>query len=367
MKIVYATRAAIPSTSAASWNIVQHCDAFAASGLDVTLFAAWKAWRRNTQSSDIYTFYGLPTSFKLRRGFDLPKVESIFNRQVIYALDGDTLLYSRSIHLCELAVSSNRDCILELHHLPSQKEIERIESISHSLRLHSVVAISHALAHDLTHARGIHHLSTKLTVAPDAVDVDRIIPQSLAEQSFNPTCGYVGSMHRGKGVDLISTLALAAPHIRFVLHGGSTDDFLKVTGSEIIPSNVCITGSFQPSHLHHKLNTFDIALLPNSPNVLMPNGVNIGAYTSPMKMFEYMAAGKAIVASDLSILREVLIHGHNAILVPHNDPLAWVEAIDTLVDDSDLRCRLMRNARRDAVERYSFHSRIETILRRRVA
>src|SRR5690606_28470778 len=73
-------------------------------------------------------------------------------------------------------------------------------------------------------------------------------------------------------------------------------------------------------------------------------------YTSPLKLFEYMAAGRPIVASDLHALREVLRHDENALLVAPDSPAALAEALRRLIDGRELSRRLAQRARQDAAE-----------------
>jgi len=85
-------------------------------------------------------------------------------------------------------------------------------------------------------------------------------------------------------------------------------------------------------------------------------------FTSPLKLFEAMAAGRPIVASDLPSVREVLEDGVHALLVPADDPHALAAAIRKLDSDEDLRKRLARAAG-DKVRQYSWDERARKILR----
>jgi glycosyltransferase involved in cell wall biosynthesis len=86
-------------------------------------------------------------------------------------------------------------------------------------------------------------------------------------------------------------------------------------------------------------------------------------FTSPMKLFEYMAAGMPIVATDLPSLREVLRHGENAWLVAPGNAKALVEGICRVLCDGGLAQRIADQARHDA-QQYSWQQRASTILTR---
>jgi glycosyltransferase involved in cell wall biosynthesis len=88
------------------------------------------------------------------------------------------------------------------------------------------------------------------------------------------------------------------------------------------------------------LAAFDVALVPA-----------INPYASPLKLYEYMAAGLAVVAPDQPNLRECLVDGDNALLVPPGDGAALGRALARLAGDADLRARLGARARATIDER----------------
>ena len=88
-------------------------------------------------------------------------------------------------------------------------------------------------------------------------------------------------------------------------------------------------------------------------------------WLSPMKLFEYMASGKAVVASAMGQIVNVITDGENGLLVPAGDGQALAGAIHRLIADTDLRGRLGRQAREDAVNHHSWEqylSHLEQIL-----
>ena len=79
------------------------------------------------------------------------------------------------------------------------------------------------------------------------------------------------------------------------------------------------------------MSSVDLLLMPYQNKVSIGvRGQDTSRWMSPMKMFEYMAAGQAIVASDLPVLREILVHKHNAILTKADDVIEWETAIKML-------------------------------------
>jgi glycosyltransferase involved in cell wall biosynthesis len=101
----------------------------------------------------------------------------------------------------------------------------------------------------------------------------------------------------------------------------------------------------------------DILVAPHVPN---PDGTPF--FGSPTKLFEYMAMGRAIVASDLDQIGEVLRHEETALLVQPGDPEALADAIQRLIDDPKLRRRLGAAARARAVEAHTWRAHTQRIV-----
>ena len=107
-----------------------------------------------------------------------------------------------------------------------------------------------------------------------------------------------------------------------------------------IAPRVVFTGIVPRDEIPSYVSTFDIALQPA-----------VVAYASPLKLFEYLALGRAIVAPDQPNIREVLDDGVNALLFDTRDPDGLTDAIDRLTGDDVLRERLARGARLSIAQR----------------
>jgi glycosyltransferase involved in cell wall biosynthesis len=103
-------------------------------------------------------------------------------------------------------------------------------------------------------------------------------------------------------------------------------------------------------------------LLRGADVLVSPHAPISGFIGSPVKVFEYMAAGRAIVASRLAQIATILRHGETALLVPPGDVDNLTTALERLHDDPDLRERLGQAAQADARENHSWDTRVEAIL-----
>jgi glycosyltransferase involved in cell wall biosynthesis len=171
--------------------------------------------------------------------------------------------------------------------------------------------------------------------------------------------GYAGHLYPWKGVDILLEALARIPAIRAAIVGGHDKEpdlaRLQTQAERLgLTDRVTFTGLVAPGHVAGHLQKADILALPNPPSAISSHS------TSPLKLFEYMAAGKAIVASDLPAIREVLHDGVNALLVRAGDAQALAAGIQRLADDGALRARLGRAARRDVAE-YSWDRRAERL------
>jgi glycosyltransferase involved in cell wall biosynthesis len=105
----------------------------------------------------------------------------------------------------------------------------------------------------------------------------------------------------------------------------------------------------------------DVLLMPYARSILGSSGdASSASVASPMKMFEYMAAGRAILTSDLPVIREVL-DDSSAAFAPPEDAPAWTSALQSLLADPARRAALASTARRE-VEKYTWVARAKKIL-----
>ena len=182
-------------------------------------------------------------------------------------------------------------------------------------------------------------------------------PHSGERQPF--TIGYAGHLYPWKGVELIVEAVAALLDTRALIIGGhgQEPDLARIKALALqldCTSRITFTGLIPPADVAAQLREADVLVLPN------PRSVISSEFTSPLKLFEYMAACRPIVASDLPALREVLRDEENALLVDPGNPQALVAAIARIKEDPALGERLARQARED-VRAFTWARRAERL------
>lgn len=222
------------------------------------------------------------------------------------------------------------------------------------------VTITAALAEDLA-AR--HGARAAIAVVPDGVrmPIDGISTgdRPAAADDPNPTVAYAGHLYTWKGVDVLLDALARVPDARGLIIGGHAAEpdlqrLREKAGQLGIGNRVTFTGMVPPREVAALLRRARVLVLPNPPSAISTR------FTSPLKLFEYMAAGRAIVASDLPAIREILHHNVDALLVEPGNPSALAAAIRRLLADPSLASRLGRAAR-EAAPAYSWERRAERL------
>lgn len=223
------------------------------------------------------------------------------------------------------------------------------------------VAITHALK--ALYLERYPELDGRICVAPDGSDPFPLHCEAvtLPSRAGRLQVGYVGQLYSGKGMEVVSRLCHLAPFADFHVVGGLQSDIEKWK-AEIKADNITFHGYVPHAQTPGYIAAFDVLLLPNQNKVTWHKaGGDIGQWTSPLKMFEYMSAGKPILSSDLPVLREILQDDVNALLCPPEDIAAWVNALKRL-EESSLRQRLGEQALSDFTCNYTWKRRAQIIM-----
>ena len=401
MRILYLADIRFPLERANGIQTMETCHALAARGHRVSL-----AVRPDTHAPprDPFAFYGLPRletlnievvpvtgppaarrtgylTFGVGRAMGRVRQDVIFTRDLGLAailvrlprlVRGPVVYEAHTIAADEAA---ERDRMLTGAAAASSAKLKRLATRDASVwrRADAYVTITAGLKAELERRFGMR---TNVADVPDGVrlpaaSVERPPLDSQPQTSTLPqpptstlpqpvfTIGYAGHLYPWKGVDLIVEAVAALPDVRALILGGHPQepDLARVQAFAAqldCASRITFTGLVSPPEVASHLQHADVLVLPN------PASAVSSAYTSPLKLFEYMGSGRPIVASDLPSIREVLTHERNALLIAAGNPQALTAAIRRLMEDRPLGARLAGQARVDARE-YTWEKRAERL------
>lgn len=209
--------------------------------------------------------------------------------------------------------------------------------------------------------------ASEIAVIPDAYDPDLYAPRSRNEvrrslglPSGVPIVGYAGLTFAYRNLDLLveafAELRTGHPDAVLLLVGGRADEvdgLRKLARQLALPEgSVILTGQVAQQRAALYLNAADVLVIPDTVT-------NMTA--SPLKLFEYMAVGKAIVCKELPALREILDNS-SARFFEGDNRGSLVAALDSLLADEALRSRLGAAALSRAAQ-YTYRARAERIKR----
>ncbi len=351
MRIAFVSASRIPSDTANSIQVMKVCQAFAELGHEVMLLVPGLQ-PKTLKPTELMKHYGLHTLFNIEW---MPITNRRFFpwRAVRWArrLNAD-LLYAWPIQSAALGLLRGLPVMLELHDLPAGTFGPLWFHLARRLPGQKrFLPITKALQTELTRRYG-RITEGQAVIAPDGVDLERYACLPEAAQARHNlhlpeavTVLCTGHLYAGRGMDLFLRLAGNFPQASFVWVGGKTPDMLKWTAAAKSQgmTNVTFTGFVANECIPLYQAAADVLLMPYGQDVATSSGGNTAAYCSPMKMFEYMAAGRAILTSDLPVLREVL-NETMAVFCPPEGGAKWDTALSRLLTDEAWRTKLGQQA-----------------------
>ena len=205
----------------------------------------------------------------------------------------------------------------------------------------------------------LHGARACVRIIPNGCDVpvERTFPGAAREAP--PRVLYAGQLYPWKGVDVLVEAMAAVPDARLVILGGieGEADTRRIRGlveARGLAARTELPGLVPQARVADELRRAAVVVAP-----FLRAGMT-ERHTSPLKVFEAMAAGRPIVASDLPSSREVLRDGENALLVPPGDERALAAAVRRVLSESGLAARLARAAW-DEAPRYSWDARARAL------
>jgi glycosyltransferase involved in cell wall biosynthesis len=382
--LFYLANNRLPTEKAHGLQIVQMCEAFADAGYKVTLITPR---RRNTPEMNavgsLWTYYGVKRNFDFRRLSCLDLFHIIPDRVPRVAFLTQTVtylvvlwfwllfhradvLYTRDIYVALILALTRRKLVYEPHQAHTSRLGRRIQGYI-VRRAQAVIPIT---AHLSSSMEALGADPARLLVAHDAIQRARFeqVPsqsQARAEIGWPQEAfivGWAGRLHLmgvDKGVGLLVDALRLVEGASLAVVGGP-DDMVEALRQRWISAGLDETrfwasGQVTPERVPLYLSAFDICAMPH------PWTEYFAYYTSPIKLFEYMASGRAIVASDLPGFAEVVQDGESALLVPPGNAQALADAVTRLRTDPALRERLAQRAHSVVMSCYTWEARARAI------
>ncbi|MEO8358186.1 MAG: glycosyltransferase family 4 protein [Chloroflexota bacterium] len=367
MKILSIAGSTIPSDTANSLQVMKACQALVQIGHEVTLVVPGS---KNT-SVDLQKHYGLQTDFPIewlssssRRMFTWDSVRRA------RALKAD-VVYSWFPQSAVFGLLRGLPVVFEIHIQPTgffgplwHRAFAKLPGRKR------LVSITRALVDILERDFHLPFPVDKVVIAPNGVDLERFasLPDPVtARRQIGlreaPTIMCTGHLYAGRGADLFLALARTRTSANFVWVGGRPEDIeiWKQRAETNGISNITFTGFIPNRNLPIYQAAADILLMPYSRSIMGSSGTaDSAAVASPMKMFEYMASGRAIASAYLPVISEVL-NENNAVFCKPDDINSWKSALERLLQDENLRNQLGRQARHEA-QGYTWTARAQRIM-----
>jgi glycosyltransferase involved in cell wall biosynthesis len=369
--VLYVANARVPSRKAHVYQILQMCDAFVEVGNDVELVVPR---RRQPTSAPDSVYYDVTMAFNTTR---LPCLDLLwlsvplaaFARAAFYLQTGTftlasllyvtlrdpDIVYTRSRSFAVLgSFLFGKSVVVEVHRRPSHNLITKITGVSYD-RSRGLVLISEGLENEW---QSVTRAPTH--VAPDGVDLELFEVQCSKEELRaalelppGPLVCYAGSIQPWKGVDTLVEGAHELEDATVCVVGGTDEQREWLRSTTTLPENLLLVGQVPPDRVPEHLAASDVLVVPNTAKCEISE-----RYTSPLKLFEYMAAERPIVASDLPSLREI-IDEDTAYFATPDDSVSLAETIERALTDPDASHRA--RAARERVAEYTWRARARKI------
>ena len=380
MRIFYITNARLPTEKAHGLATVKLSAAFVEEGAAVTIFAPW---RLNPLREDPYAYYGVARNFRICY---LPSLDFLwlpFGKQFFflvgllsfsfvaalwlllrYGMRGglrDTIIFSHDHVPLFFASFFAPRIFYDAHHYPEHTPLyTRVLRKAVGIGVQTKWKVA-ALERDF----GVP--ASKIVYWPNGTDIERF-DISLSQREARERLGlaqdgkialYTGQLFPWKGVKTLieAAGALSKSAVVYIVGGANSEIAeLKTKNLKLITEGrLAFSGQRPWAEVPLWLKAADVLVLPNTGRMKVSRH-----YTSPMKLFEYMASGRPIVASDIPSIREIVDETMVFFATP-DDPRSFADAIQAALSHTDEARRRAERARRQ-VQQYTWKARARKIL-----
>ena len=357
-KITYVAEINLESNSAYKHQVLKMCDAFSQNNFKVKLLVintnkiSFKEIKKDHLLKSNFNIIGIYNSINIlnliTRAFFVIRILFILKHK-------EEIIFSRSVLSSIFLSLFNIKSILEIHQVNSgftnllfnffrKKIIKNTKFILINKNLNNIFLFK----------------KKHFIVADDGVDLKDFI--SKQKIKYKNSCVYTGSLFQGKGIDIILKLAKNLSHFNFYVYGDLLTSSRKVLKDCFKLKNIKLLGYVKYSKIPNILKSHKIIIMPYSKKVFGNHKyTNIGNYMSPLKLFDYLAAGRIILASESKSYNHILKNNKNAILCNSSNFNQWLKAFKNISKKKFDFKKLKKNSIQTA-KKFSWKHRIEKII-----
>lgn len=347
MRLIYLASIRLPTERAHGLQIMKTCDALARHGVDVTLVIPGDNRGGQKSTEEIFYFYGIKNTFKIQKswvppfqrlgnlGMYLQSMWFMFFAPVPHLFAKNVVLYARQPANLIIPAILGKKAIFESHEGRYNLPVRLILGLGAR-----ILTITRA-SKEMYEKRGIK--ASRIGVIPDSVDLGIFAKAPSYEEarrrldisSDTKIAMYTGSfgLFSWKGTDVFLDASNLLRSVRFYAVGGTKSE-IETFKTEGRYPNVVFMEKIAPGEIPAILAAADVLVIPNKAG----NEIS-ELHTSPMKLFEYMASARPIVASGVRSILEI-VDENSAVIVKPNDPKALADAVDKVLADKAYATRI---------------------------
>ena len=379
MNLIYIAPSFLPSINANGVHVVNQCKAFSDEGANVTLVTCRKIFNSKTHHRNLLKRYGSNTIKKINKivsfyyPFNFASSFMIALYSFFYLLFHQKKKYilSRNLYASLFCIFlKSKKILYETHQLEIgfrkmiQKKLilsKKIKIILISFELKKYLENYHQ--HKISKYLILHDAApANINVLSNSKKMEQLTKQGISKKKYNNIIGYFGQLYEGRGIELISKIAIKLPKDLFLIIGGTVKD-VDENNKKYQSSNLKFISSIPHPEAILMMQSCDILLMPYQEKVSIgQKGHDTSAWMSPMKMFEYMASSSAIISSDHKVLKEVLRHEENSLITNKYDYNDWVKNIKMLQKNNNLMNKIKLQSYKDYRKFHTWNIRAKSII-----
>ena len=372
LRVIYVGSPELFSKGASAIHIMKMCQAMGRLGIDTELIIP-----ANRDRTEFFEYYGVEPNFRLT---PFPYFSNTSLRNIIHGFLGS--LYTKFFRTNRYDIVVTRNIVFTYFATKFFK-IPTVYDAHHPLvkgggYLFNSFKNSQYLIRFSANSKGLSQIylslglpRDKLVVAHNGVEIERfrhapsktICREKLGLPLEKKIVCYAGNIYEGRGIQKLIDVSLGLKDVLCLIVGGLEEDVdrYRRIAEDKGAQNFKLVGFVPHKSVPLYLLASDVLVMPYTSKMTIKGGTKAQEFTSPIKLFEYMAAARPIVATSISSVKEILEDGVNSVLVEPDSSEALLEGIKKVLQDEDFANGIALKAGSD-VSSYTWEERAKKLL-----